>query len=231
MIGESVRNDFAITNPSLQDTAAAKYVDIIGTHLYEGGPYPYPLADSLRKPYWMTETCGLEDADTSMANGIMWANKIHEYLVRCNMNAFHYWLLVNINADTDEGLCNSNGKPTPRMYTLGNFSKFIRPGFVRVAATDSPAVGVKASAYYGDSLNRLVIVAINSGIETSLDIIIPGISEGKTVVPWLTDSTHRLERQQPVFLANKAFHYTLPSQSVVTFVLQDVIITSDGNEE
>ncbi|MBN1576168.1 MAG: hypothetical protein JW913_06445 [Chitinispirillaceae bacterium] len=225
MIGESVRSDLAMSNPSLTDTAAAKYVDIIGTHLYYGGPYQYPLADSLHKPYWVTEICGLKDADTSIANGIMWANQIHDCLVRCNMNAYHYWWLVNNNANDDEGLCNSNGRPTPRMYTLGNFSKFIRPGFVRIPATDSPAADVKTSAYYGSSSNRLVIVAINSGAETNLDITIPSIPEGKTAVPWLTDSTHRLERQQPVDLSESAFSYTLPSQSVVTFVLPDVDIT------
>ncbi len=142
------------------------------------------------------------------------------------MNAFHYWWLVNKNTTDDEGLCNSQGKPTPRMYTLGNFSKFIRPGFMRVAATGSPAADVKASAYYGSSSNRLVIVVINSGAETNLDIAVPAVPEGKTAVPWLTDSTHRLERQQPVALSNEAFSYTLPPKSVMTFVLRDVAITS-----
>ena len=231
MIGESVRSDPAISNPSLTDAASAKYVDIIGAQIYYGGPYPYPLADSLRKPYWMTEICGLEDADTSIGNGITWANKIHECLVRCNMNAFHYWWLVNSNARDNEGLCDSSGRPTPRMYTLGNFSKFIRPGFVRIPATDSPAAGVKASAYYGSSSNRLVIVAINSGADTSVDITIPAIPEGTTAIPWLTDSTHRLERQQPVALSKGAFSYTLPSQSVVTFVLPGVAIALKSKTE
>jgi len=222
MIGESVRNDLAITDPSLKDTAATKYVDIIGTHLYYGGPYPYPLADSLRKSYWTTEICGLEAPDTSMANGIYWAGRIHDCLSRCNMNAFHYWWLVNLGNNDDEGLCDENGTPAPRMYTLGNFSKFIRPGFVRVAATDSPATDIRASAYYGNSLSRLVIVAINGGAQAGIDIAIPDIPDGKTAVPWLTDSTHRLERQQPVNLSGNAFSYTLPPLSVVTFVLPDV---------
>jgi glucuronoarabinoxylan endo-1,4-beta-xylanase len=225
MIGESVRSDFTVSNPSLTDTAAAGYVDIVGTHLYYGGPYPYPLADSLRKPYWMTEICGLEAPDTTIANGIKWANQVHDCLVKCKMNAYHYWWLVNGNTTDDEGLCNSKGQPTPRMYALGNFSKFIRPGFVRVAATDSPATGVKASAYYGSSSKRLVLVAINSGIDTAINITIPEIPEGKTATPWLTDSTHRLERQEPVALSNGAFTYTLPARSVVTFVLPDVAIT------
>ena len=201
-------------------------MDIIGDHLYDGGPYPYPLADSLHKPYWETEIGGMKGIDTSMSNAIMWANQIHDCLVRCNMNAYHFWWLVNNNTNDDEGLCNSNGLPTPRMFALGNFSKFIRPGFVRISATDSPASGITTSAYYGRSDGRLVIVAINSGSEIKLDFIINGIPEGKTAVPWLTDNSHRLERQAPAPLSNKTFSYTMPSQSIVTFVMRDVVTTS-----
>ncbi len=222
MIGESVKNNFAVSDPALKDTTSARYVDIIGTHIYAGGPHPYPLADSLRKAYWETEICGLNGVDTSIANGVMWAGKVHDCLARCNMGAFHYWLLVNNTTTDDEGLCNASGRPTPRLFTLGNFSKFVRPGFVRIAATDSPATGVKASAYYGKSSKSLVIVAINAGPETKLDISVPAIPDGKTAVPWLTDSTHRLERQPAVTLSQKSFSYSLPSKSVATFVIGDV---------
>ena len=173
-------------------------------------------------PYWVTEISGLDAVDTSIADALMWANTIHDCLVRCNMNAFHYWWLVNIGDQDDEGLCNSNGQPTPRMYALGNFSKFIRPGFVRVAATGSPAAGVRTSAYYGRELSRLVIVAINGGAAKTVDVNLSGISGGDMVVPWLTDSTRRLQRQQPVMLSNGNFSFVMPSGSIVTFVLGDV---------
>ena len=226
MIGESVKNDLALTDPSLTDTASARYADIIGTHLYDGGPYPYPLADSLEKPYWATEVSSLKSMDTSIANAVMWADRIHDCLVKCNMSAFHYWWLVNYGvSDDDEGLCNANGQPTPRMYALGNFSKFIRPGFVRVSATDSPAAGVRMSAYYGQSPDRLVIVAINSSALMTLDISIPGVPAGATVVPWITDATHRLERQQPLLLSGTRLISTLPARSVVTFVIDNVTVT------
>jgi glucuronoarabinoxylan endo-1,4-beta-xylanase len=208
----------------LNDSASAAYVDIIGTHLYLGGPSPYPLAEDLDKPYWVTEISGLDEVDTSMADALMWANQIHDCLVRCNMSAYHYWWLVNLNADDNEGLCDFNGNPTPRMFALGNFSKFIRPGFVRVAATDSPRAEVKASAYYGESLKRLVIVVINGGEETKLDITIEGTLGGGSAVTWLTDSTHRLERQDPVALSGGIYPCILPARSVMTFVLQDVVI-------
>jgi glucuronoarabinoxylan endo-1,4-beta-xylanase len=231
MIGESVQSDLTLSDPSLKDSSAVKYVDIIGAHLYGGGPYPYPLADSLQKPYWETEIGGMSGIDTSMGNAIMWASQVHDCLVRCKMNAYHFWWLVNNNTNDDEGLCNSDGHPTPRMFSLGNFSKFIRPGFVRVSATDSPAIGIKASAYYGRSLERLVIVAIDSGAQANVDFALSGISEGKIAVPWLTDNKHRLERQAPVSITSKTFSYSLPAQSVVTFVIPCGITPVKSNSD
>jgi glucuronoarabinoxylan endo-1,4-beta-xylanase len=219
MISESYRNSLTVSDPSLKDAEAAAYVDIIGEHLYGGGPNPYPLADSLKKQYWETENSGMSGPNENITDGIMYANKVHNCLVKCNMNAYHYWWLVNNNND-DEGLCNSSGKPTPRMFTIGNFSKFIRPGFVRIDATASPAASITASAYCGASYGRLVIVAINAGAEAKQDFSIQGFS-GEKATPWITDATRNLVRQDPIAVSNNAFSFSLPSKSVVTFVLWD----------
>ena len=220
MISESYRCDITLSDPALKDSAAAAYVDIIGEHLYGGGPRPYPLAESLNKQYWETENSGMGGPNESISDGIFYANKVHSCLVTCKMNAYHYWWLVNNNND-DEGLCNRSGNPTPRMYTIGNFSKFIRPGFIRVDATEKPASGITASAYYGASNGQLVIVVINSGSSGSaMDFTVAGHQGGVSAVPWLTDGSHSLVRQAPVAVSNNAFSYQLPSRSVVTFVIQ-----------
>lgn len=134
------------------------------------------------------------------------------------------------NNNDDEGLCNSSGKPTPRMYTIGNFSKFIRPGFVRVDAPASPASGITASAYYGASYGRLVIVVINNGSSgTSMDFTIAGFQGAAGAVPWLTDGSHSLARQTPVTITNNSFSYQLPTKSVVTFVLGNGTVANKSN--
>ncbi len=227
MISESYRNNLSISDPALKDSAAAAYVDIIGAHLYGGGPNPYPLAESLNKQYWETENSGMGGPDESINNGVYYANVVHNCLVKCKMNAYHYWWLVNNNND-DEGLCNSSGRPTPRMYTIGNFSKFIRPGFVRVEATPSPASGITASAYLGASQGRLVIVAINNNTSSAkLDFTIAGFQGVTKAVPWITDNSRRLEKQTPVSITENAFSYDLPSKSVTTFVLSNGIVTTE----
>jgi len=219
MISESYRNSLSISDPSLKDSAAAKYTDIIGGHLYGGGPNPYPLAETLHKQYWETENSGMGGPDESIGNGVMYANIVHNCLVKCGMNAYHYWWLVNNNND-DEGLCNSSGKPTPRMYTIGNFSKFVRPGYVRVDATAAPANGLTASAYLGAGDGKLVIVAINNGNSASkLDFTVAGFTGAAKAVPWITDKSHSLEKLDALAVTDDAFSCELPSKSVVSFVL------------
>jgi glucuronoarabinoxylan endo-1,4-beta-xylanase len=220
MISESYRNALTVSDPSLKDPAAAAYVDIIGEHLYGGGPNPYPLADSLHKQYWETENSGMGGPDESIANGVMYANIVHKCLAKCNMNAYHYWWYVNNNGD-DEGLCNSSGKPTPRLYAIGNFSKFIRPGFVRIDATPAPSTSITASAYFGASYGRLVVVAINAGSEAKQDFTVKGFTGEPKATPWVTDASHNLAHQASIAIADNAFSYTLTAKSVTTFVIWD----------
>jgi O-glycosyl hydrolase len=54
------------------------------------------------------------------------------------VNSWQYWLLSAIGGYTDnEGLTDSRGNLAKRAYTLGNFSKFVRPGWTVVGVTNS----------------------------------------------------------------------------------------------
>lgn len=52
-----------------------------------------------------------------------------------------------------------DGMISKRGYNMAHFSKFVRPGYVRIDATKNPEPNVYVSAYKGD--NKVVIVAIN----------------------------------------------------------------------
>src|SRR5437762_2822574 len=74
-------------------------------------------------------------------NGIAVAGWIHSALVVGDASAWVYWWYQPLSTTTNdnEGLILQNGTDTKRRYTLGNYSKFVRPGFVRVDATAPPA--------------------------------------------------------------------------------------------
>lgn len=218
VIPESYKSDLALSDPTLSDPAAAAYVDIIGEHLYGGGPLPYPLAQDLKKEYWETEISDFKTFDGGMANGLKYAIQIHRCLVDSGMNAYHYWWLVPVgSSNSNEGLVDQVGGPTKRLYCLGNFSKFIRPDFYRIETTPETAEGVWASAYKDTASGRFVVVAINTASRpVSQDFQLRGLA-ASSVTPWVTDNLRNLEKQAGVEVADGKFSYSLPVSSVVSF--------------
>jgi glucuronoarabinoxylan endo-1,4-beta-xylanase len=138
--------------------------------------------------------------------------------VKANANAWHYWWLIDSPTNRDnEGLSMPNGKPTKRLYMMGNFSKFIRPGYYRIDATADPTVGILVSAYKDSALGNFAIVAINSNrSKTTLNFSFDGFT-ASTVTPWITDPALNLVKRSAVS-AGAGFMYSLPADSVTTFI-------------
>jgi glucuronoarabinoxylan endo-1,4-beta-xylanase len=103
------------------------------------------------------------------------------------------------------------------LYTLGNFSKFVRPGFVVVGASGAPN-GVSVTAYKNPSTGAFVIVAINQGGgDIPLTVTLSGLAVS-SVTPWVTSSSLDLIQQSPVAVSGGSFTTTLPIYSVTSFV-------------
>ena len=197
------------------DPVAASYTDVLATHQYFAID-PTPHAVPPGKMLWQTEMSSFDGPSTDITNGITVARWVHNALVDGSVNAWHYWWLIGISAD-NEGLLNIGREPTKRLYTFGNFSRFIRPGFVRVGASGAPA-GVYTTAYRDPVTNTLVIVAINdSGGDVPLGVTLNGITIA-AVTPWVTSATEDLAPHPSIAVTGGRFATTLTAASVTTFV-------------
>jgi O-glycosyl hydrolase len=106
------------------------------------------------------------------------------------------------------------------MWTLGNFSRFIRPGFYRL---ETPGVddltGVMASAYKDPENSRLVVVVINAGATNEpLQFNIGGLSSGRKLgefQTYVTNSEYNLASRKTV---SEHGQHVIPAKSTVTFV-------------
>ncbi|HEY5091244.1 MAG TPA: hypothetical protein VIK30_14790, partial [Polyangia bacterium] len=159
----------------LADSAAASAVSIMAAHGYEGpmGNYTKPLKAG--KEFWETEwsqeNSKGDTPDPSMTSALVMAQRMHGDLVTTGMNAWNWWAIYI----TEDGL-NDNTRLNPafiqpdatkgapymfkRGYAFGNWSKFVRPGFQRLNASDNPNNGVYTEAYRDPT--HLAIIAINS---------------------------------------------------------------------
>lgn len=207
----------------MADANVKKYASIVSTHLYGGTMKPYPDIAAAGKEFWQTEIYDSKTdfEDTGMVSGLRIASMIHEGMTVANFNAWHFWWIKPCKDCWNGALwAQSTNRPTKRMWVMGNFSRFARPGFLRVDATAKPTNGVQVSAYRDSALSKIVLVAINGNASATVqDFSIPGIDPLRTTA-WITDATRDIARQSPQNLASTAFSYTLPASSVTTIVVE-----------
>ncbi len=209
--------NFAIGSNTLADTVTSNMVGILAGHDYD---YTVSPVNSGNKSLWETEVSTFDTYDGSIGNGLYWAEQIHSFMTVAQVNAWHFWWLVSFNSD-NEGLTDTSGNPAKRMYVLGNYSRFVRPGFVRIGVSNN-ALPTYISAYKDPNTGKFAIVAINSipGNYTQT-FNLSGLNAA-TVTPWVTSGTLSLVSQASVSVTNSTFSYSLPASSVVTFVGQAV---------
>ncbi len=213
-------------NAIIGDPAASAAVNILATHDYghktdSVTTRPAPPAGVVQH-IWETEMSDETAADVDIGHGIQVATWVHAALTTGGASAWHYWWLINANTD-GEGLLLQGGSttdPPKRLYTLGNFSKFIRPGYVRVGTSGAtPPSGVLVSAFKDPAGGPVVVVAINPGNgSATLPVFVSGGKALTQVTPYVTSANDDLAAQPAIAVTSANFTATLGAQTVTTFV-------------
>ena len=214
---ESLNFNTSYSDPALNDVNAASKIGIVAGHLYGSSPAPYPAAVNAGKELWMTEHyLNLAGAQPTVTDALSAAKEIHDSLTVGQYNAYVWWWVQDLPSQNSFiGLIDSNNNVKFAGDGMAQFSRFIRPGYVRVdAAYSTPNVYV--SAYKGNG--HFVIVAINmstSNVSQPFTIQNQSIS---SMVPYQTTATSQAAQQSAVSVSGNQFTYTLPAQSITTFV-------------
>ena len=151
--------------------------------------------------------------NTDINYGLYVAKVMHADLAIAGVSSFQWWLAINpynysdglvyINApdgsinpaqSKEDGIVSSS----KQLWCMGNFSRFIRPGMKRVAATFSDKTGanntILVSSYRNDRSKELVIVVINSGAnETAIRLQTAGIMNTKRLDSYTTSATKNMK--------------------------------------
>lgn len=180
--------------------------------------------------------------DLGMPTALYVARVIHSDLTIANSKSWEWWTaLSQFNfkdglIHLDDGLGNGVEKDTSKLnhqlmydghitetkllWALGNFSRFVRPGMVRIdlqldndLSLLEQATDMQVSAFKSFSNGNVVLVFINHKQEDK-SIKLDGINSGSAEL-YVTDKTRNLEKI-PVQLTN----LTIPQRSVSTLVLK-----------
>jgi O-glycosyl hydrolase len=105
-----------------------------------------------------------------------------------------------------------------RLYTIGNFSRFVRPGFVRLALESPSLPGVYLSAYKDRDNSQLVVVAINeSGVDRLVQMEIDG-AQATSIEVFRTSAKESLQALGRTPTSGHTLNLALHGFSVTTFV-------------
>ncbi|MCM3626646.1 hypothetical protein M3194_04610 [Paenibacillus glycanilyticus] len=187
--------------------------------------------------YWVSEYCILGDygpgRDLGIDPALHIAKTIHFDLARANASAWQWWTAVSAG-DYKDGLIytdyhnpgdEQNILTSKMFWTLGNYSKFIRPGAERVALTgldeDARNDVLLGSAYKHEGENTVTTVFVNdSAKEQHIKVELSGIDKHEAVnvlKPYVTSADKDLTRGADIpASADGTFDTVIPARSIVT---------------
>lgn len=244
----------SFANPLLEDPAARRHLGAIAVHGYGGKAFPYEAPAAAAKELWVTELDdspggGEEPYDAGMGSGLKVAWRLYEDLTTAPVSAWHYWWIAGRgDRPPTNGALTDGTTLSRRAYVMGNYAKFVRPGFLRVTATGAPQADVQVVAFRDAPGTRLVVVATNQASrEVPQRFVVTG-AEPKSVTRWVTSDELALEEQPPLPVEAApaggggaeggagsgtelpSFTAALPSRSVTTFVVELTALQEPGPE-
>lgn len=181
------------------------------------------------------------DAASYMDIALYMGKLIHCDLTYGNMSSWNYWTtfaqekwgqknrfyLLRMNAQGDNGNesygdIKNGGTITdnPNLWVLGNFSRFIRPGYKRISLTTNKEEDLNkllGSAYVSPDGKRIVMVYVNMmATQNSVRINVQGQDAAKDIQVYRTSEKENLKHINSSFSLGKLI--AIPAKSVVTVV-------------
>lgn len=187
------------------------------------------------KPYWIAEMGGareqwLTGEDGTPGRGaIRVAHNIHNAMVWGHVSAYVYWQAVSGGSSTPGGgslLGNTLDASGGKASAFRHFSRWIRPGAVRVAATPSSIGGadpmdtghsLNVSAYVHDADRTVTVVLVNllPG-EQEVSIRVPAEPEADVYRVWRSSEGERFAPQPDLPVKDGRVTLTIPRYTVLT---------------
>ncbi len=216
--------DESLLVSTLDDPELSGLFGIVAGHQYDYGwssaPFTVPapnFATARRegKRLWMTEwsverflSIGGSFTNDDIQPSLALANAIHADLVDYELHAYIYWWSAALE---------HQGRPAKVLSALGQYSRFVRPGWVRIGTNPRPAPEVLLSAFTSPAEDQLAIVAVNLGNQSrTIPLWLDEKSFG-TLTPTRTSATENLAPLEPIPGGTDTVEVTLPGQSITTF--------------
>ena len=216
MLPESMHWQFSHATNAMNDATTSNLVDILAGHNYGSSAAPVTqFGTPCPKTLWETEH--YFGSDDGITNGLALAEEIHSFMTVAEANAYHYWWLTGSG---NGSLANDPANPAKRLYTMGNYSRFIRPEFYRVGVTNTSTALVSAFKDPASS-NFVIVAANNSAYPVNQTFTLTNFPAVGPLRQWVTSASEPLaNRGGAISVTNGTFVAVLPAWTVTTYVSQ-----------
>lgn len=228
--GEWGNTNFKYVEALSEDKTLNHYFDTWDIHSYwsdaaaKTGFANWMKTNKVDKTLKTSEWVEMKDGkDMSMSSALALSEQITEDLTILNVTSWQYWIAVSCYNYRDGLIYVSTYDKfisiPKRLWVMGNYSKFIRPGYVRVELSiDNETVqGVAFKGTNAKGKEQLVCVLTNQGIK-EMEITLSEMKGYKKMSCYVTDNAHELE--QTVEDGNITDLVKLTGQSVTTLVFE-----------
>ena len=213
-------------NDILADSSAANYLRIASVHGYgtNGVVSPFTSATNAGKHTWQSEyTCIFDTWNTLYSsgdcNGSSWSDKMYQTLSN-GMNAYFSWTGAWSHTDNEDLIrltSPTSYQVSSRLWVMGNYSRYVRPGAVRVG-TNSGDSNMLVTAFKNTDGSYALVVDNHESTPIPTTISIPALSNG-TATPYVTNDSEGMAQQTPISVSNSKFNVTMPPNATITFDL------------
>lgn len=230
--------DGAVEDYKHYTAASRASVAQLNAHDYQdqqNGDKLYELARQAGRPVWMSEWGGNGSTVDPMGSAIVLARHINTNERQLHPTAWSIWQAADGGTkQPDDGNCDDlwglvctnieQKGPAPigirfpkRYYAMGQYSKFVRPGYRMVSNTDPDTFTA-----YDERSHSLVIVATNEGRSAkSVSYDLSGFAAGGGIAaPHRTDLNENLRKQPDIPVVSGRFSDSLPPRSITTYVVK-----------
>ncbi|HUY46772.1 MAG TPA: glycoside hydrolase family 30 beta sandwich domain-containing protein [Streptosporangiaceae bacterium] len=138
-----------------------------------------------------------------------------------NASAVLYWWGASAST-ANSGLIQLLGDSytaSGRFWAFAAFSRFIRPGAVRVAASANGSPGLAGAAFRNRDGSLVVELLNTTSSAAPVHIGLRGLPPSDSATPYLTDATDQVAAQPPVGVRVGQLALSAPARSVLTVVL------------
>jgi glucuronoarabinoxylan endo-1,4-beta-xylanase len=234
MIAESNYGETQFVTPTLNDPAALAYVGILGWHQYNDGTTPTTVAGT---ESWATETAhgpwGGATTDLSWGEALWRHSQLFDAVVNKNASSWSYYKFVSGGVSGLLYVYNNDYATSKGFWWIAHYSKFVRPGWMRIG-TSATIIGggAKIAAFKDPASGRFVIIVGNEGTSKpgpSITVTCDGFTPRK-VSAYLTpgeDQNVNMQGPTDVPIANGKFSYTVPNVSIATLVGETQAVGAD----